>query len=112
MTLQYTEGVEAFTLAPFTGVLGWTKEEVEVFNVGVRNHAKDRRIHTLHNLWVSLFDSENQSGLALGLTSTNPLIAILYTLRSLSSYVLMSAAQMSTGYEIELIQTQPFLNAG
>jgi hypothetical protein len=42
MTLQYTEGVEAFTLAPFTGIL--------VFNIGVRNHAKDRRIHTLHNL--------------------------------------------------------------
>ena len=30
MTLQYTEGVEAFTLAPFTGLLGWTKEQVEV----------------------------------------------------------------------------------
>ncbi|KAH7310177.1 S-adenosyl-L-methionine-dependent methyltransferase [Rhexocercosporidium sp. MPI-PUGE-AT-0058] len=50
MTLQYTEGVEAFTLAPFTGILGWTKEEVEVFNVGVRKDAKDRSIHTLHNL--------------------------------------------------------------
>ena len=32
------------------GINGWTKEQVEVFNVGVRAHAKDRNIHTLHNL--------------------------------------------------------------
>jgi len=49
MMMQYTEGVEAFTLIPFTTILGWKKEEVEVLNAGVRKDAKDSRIHTLQH---------------------------------------------------------------
>jgi hypothetical protein len=38
-------GLEGFSMAPFTRALGWTKQEVEVFSVGVRNEMKDKRIH-------------------------------------------------------------------
>lgn len=50
MTLQYTEGVEAFTMLPFTGILGWSREEVEVLNAQVRTQAKDKTIHAMHEL--------------------------------------------------------------
>ena len=86
MTLQYTEGVEAFTLAPFTGILGWTKEEVEVFNIEVRKHAKDRSIHTLHNLYVSLFVFKNQSRVFKARKVLIPFIAISYMLRGLVDF--------------------------
>jgi hypothetical protein len=38
-------GLEGFSMAPFTRALGWTKQEVEVFSVGVRNEMKDEQIH-------------------------------------------------------------------
>ncbi|KAI9864789.1 MAG: hypothetical protein M1813_002559 [Trichoglossum hirsutum] len=47
--LQYLEGVEGFTLAPFTRVLGWTAEEVQVFLVDVRRDCRDPRIHAQHD---------------------------------------------------------------
>ncbi|KAL3422601.1 hypothetical protein PVAG01_06757 [Phlyctema vagabunda] len=52
MTLQYTEGVDAFTLLPFTGILGWSEDEVKIFNAKVRNDAKDKSIHTMHNFHI------------------------------------------------------------
>lgn len=42
------DGLDGFTMAMFTRVLGWTPEEVQVFLVNVRNQCKDR---TLHNYW-------------------------------------------------------------
>lgn len=39
------EGIEGFSLALFTRVLGWKKEEVEVFTAKVRNDLKNRDIH-------------------------------------------------------------------
>jgi len=45
-------GLEGLSLGLFTRVLGWTKEEVEVFLVGVRRDMKDTRIHTYKNMWV------------------------------------------------------------
>ncbi|WYZ42887.1 hypothetical protein EsH8_VI_000586 [Colletotrichum jinshuiense] len=42
---NFMDGIEGFTLAPFTRALGWTKEEVNVFLVDVRNDLKDRTIH-------------------------------------------------------------------
>ncbi|KAE9382009.1 TAM domain methyltransferase [Stipitochalara longipes BDJ] len=48
MSLNYTEGVDAFTKLPYTGVLGWTVEEVDVFNAKVRTHVKDKTIHAMH----------------------------------------------------------------
>ncbi|RDW81933.1 hypothetical protein BP6252_03045 [Coleophoma cylindrospora] len=50
MMFQYTEGVEAFILSPFTRLLGWTKAQVEEFSEKVQRDAQDRRIHTVHNL--------------------------------------------------------------
>ncbi|KAK2794092.1 hypothetical protein FQN52_009174 [Onygenales sp. PD_12] len=47
MALQCTEGVEAFTTYPFTQVLGWSKEEVEVFCAQLRADVKRRDVHAL-----------------------------------------------------------------
>ncbi|PGG97149.1 hypothetical protein AJ79_09330 [Helicocarpus griseus UAMH5409] len=50
MAIQYTEGVEAFTIQPFTNVLGWKPEEVQVFNAQVRSDIKRKDIHAMLNL--------------------------------------------------------------
>ncbi|KAK0099254.1 hypothetical protein ONS96_008488 [Cadophora gregata f. sp. sojae] len=42
------DGLEGFTMAMFTRVLGWTPEEVQIFLVDVRRDCKDRK---LHNYW-------------------------------------------------------------
>jgi len=42
------DGLEGFTMAMFTRVLGWTPEEVQLFLVEVRRDCKDKR---LHNYW-------------------------------------------------------------
>jgi hypothetical protein len=39
-------GIEGFSLALFTRVLGWTKKEVDVFLMKVKNDIKDRTIHS------------------------------------------------------------------
>jgi len=49
MSLQYTEGVDGFTTLPYTTILGWTKDEVDQFNVKVRAHVKDKSIHAMHD---------------------------------------------------------------
>ncbi|KAK2013967.1 S-adenosyl-L-methionine-dependent methyltransferase [Colletotrichum eremochloae] len=46
------EGLEAFSMAPFTRALGWTKDEVNVFLVDVRKELRDRSIHAYNPLWV------------------------------------------------------------
>ncbi|KAK2065388.1 S-adenosyl-L-methionine-dependent methyltransferase [Colletotrichum caudatum] len=38
-------GLEAFSMAPFTRTLGWTKDEVIVFLIDVRKELRDRGIH-------------------------------------------------------------------
>ncbi|KAN0121973.1 TAM domain methyltransferase [Hyaloscypha variabilis] len=48
MTLQYTEGVDGFTKLPYTTILGWTPQEVDVFNAKVRTQVKDKTIHAMH----------------------------------------------------------------
>ncbi|KAK2795973.1 hypothetical protein FQN50_009655 [Emmonsiellopsis sp. PD_5] len=48
--LQWTEGVEGFTTYPFTQVLGWSKEEVEVFCAQLRADVKKRNVHALLNV--------------------------------------------------------------
>jgi hypothetical protein len=42
------DGLEGFTMAIFTRVLGWQPEEVQVFLAGVREDTKNRQIH---NYW-------------------------------------------------------------
>jgi hypothetical protein len=49
MVVQYAEGVEAFTILPFTTILGWSREEVQVFIAGVRAHIKDKSIHAIQD---------------------------------------------------------------
>lgn len=49
-SLQYTEGVEAYTNLPLTSLLGWTKDEVDILNAQVRNHVKDKTIHAMNEL--------------------------------------------------------------
>jgi hypothetical protein len=41
-----TYGIEGFSLALFTRVLGWRKEEVDVFLIKVRRDIKDASIHS------------------------------------------------------------------
>ncbi|GJC86677.1 putative methyltransferase tdiE [Colletotrichum liriopes] len=43
--MQILDGLEAFTLRLFTGVLGWTKEEVFVLLAEVRRELKSRAFH-------------------------------------------------------------------
>lgn len=59
--LQIQEGMEAFTLAPLTRILGWTAEEVGVLLANVRNEMKDSRIHAYYNLYVCLSNRNSSS---------------------------------------------------
>jgi hypothetical protein len=40
-----TPSLEGFSMALFTRVLGWSKEEVETFLIDVRKDMKDPKIH-------------------------------------------------------------------
>ncbi|TKW59929.1 hypothetical protein CTA1_9882 [Colletotrichum tanaceti] len=46
------EGIEAWTMAPFTRALNWTKEEVNMFLIDVRRDAKDRGIHAYNPVYI------------------------------------------------------------
>ncbi|KAI9838376.1 MAG: hypothetical protein M1819_005644 [Sarea resinae] len=46
--LQFLDGLEAFSSATFTHVLGWSIEEVQVFLAQVRKDARQKGVHTLH----------------------------------------------------------------
>ncbi|KAL2824230.1 S-adenosyl-L-methionine-dependent methyltransferase [Aspergillus cavernicola] len=50
--VQFLEGLEAFSAATFTSVLGWSIEEVQVFLTLVRKDAKDSRVHMMHDFHV------------------------------------------------------------
>ncbi|KAL4757918.1 class I SAM-dependent methyltransferase [Aspergillus foveolatus] len=50
--LQMLDGLEAFSAATFTNILGWTIEEVQVFLALVRKDAKDRGVHMMHDFHV------------------------------------------------------------
>ncbi|KAL2220463.1 TAM domain methyltransferase [Thermoascus aurantiacus ATCC 26904] len=52
MAGQYLDGVDAFTNAPFTQVLKWSKLEVEVFNAKVRQDVLNRKYHAIHNFHI------------------------------------------------------------
>jgi hypothetical protein len=45
-------GLQGFCLALFTRVLGWSKDEVEVYLVPVRQAIQDRRVHAYHKLYA------------------------------------------------------------
>ncbi|KAK1760123.1 S-adenosyl-L-methionine-dependent methyltransferase [Echria macrotheca] len=52
MAVNFTEGVEAFTAVLFKDVLGWSKEEVEVLNAGVRSAVKKGDVHPIFDFLV------------------------------------------------------------
>ena len=43
--MNILQGLQGFTMAPFTRGLGWSPAQVEVFLVDVRKDLKDRKIH-------------------------------------------------------------------
>lgn len=47
------EGMESYSLALFTRVLGWDPEEVQVFLAGVRKELVDRSIHAYTKLYFN-----------------------------------------------------------
>ncbi|BDD56741.1 hypothetical protein MPDQ_002834 [Monascus purpureus] len=50
--LQFLDGLEAFTISTFTNVLGWSVPEVQLFLSQVRNDAKKRGSHIMHDFHV------------------------------------------------------------
>ncbi|OLN95936.1 Trans-aconitate 2-methyltransferase 8 [Colletotrichum chlorophyti] len=50
--LNFMEGIEAWTLAPFTRALNWSQVEVQVFLVDVRKELQDRNIHMYSPLYT------------------------------------------------------------
>ncbi|TDZ53115.1 Secondary metabolism regulator LAE1 [Colletotrichum trifolii] len=51
---NFLRGFEAFLMAPFTRIHGWTQEEVQVFLIDVRKDINDTRIHAyywIYSLW-------------------------------------------------------------
>lgn len=42
---NFTSGLSAFSMALFTRVLGWSKDEVDVFLVHVRREMKNKKVH-------------------------------------------------------------------
>lgn len=51
--LNFMEGLGGFTMAPFTRVLGWSQEEVEVLLAGVRKEFGTRKYHGYQKTCVS-----------------------------------------------------------
>ncbi|KAL2154645.1 hypothetical protein VTH82DRAFT_3321 [Thermothelomyces myriococcoides] len=52
MAVNFIEGVDTFTAAPFADVLGWAKEEIEALNDGVRDAVRNRSTHALFDFLV------------------------------------------------------------
>ncbi|KAL1970667.1 hypothetical protein VTN77DRAFT_4311 [Rasamsonia byssochlamydoides] len=48
--LQFIEGVEGLTAAAFSEILGWSEEEITVFNAKVRADCKRRDVHCMHEI--------------------------------------------------------------
>ncbi|KAF9633759.1 putative methyltransferase domain-containing protein [Lasiodiplodia theobromae] len=52
-TLQYLEGMEAFSYRLLTSVLDWKLEEVQVFNAKVAEEIKSNKVHAYYTLYVA-----------------------------------------------------------
>ncbi|KAI9829801.1 MAG: hypothetical protein M1826_005378 [Phylliscum demangeonii] len=51
--LQIQQGMEAFTLAPLTRIMGWKVDEVQVLLANARKEMKDPKIHAYYNFHVA-----------------------------------------------------------
>ncbi len=49
---NWLDGLQGFSLAWFSRVLGWSKDEIEVFLVGVRRAISEREVHAYHKSYV------------------------------------------------------------
>ena len=47
-----SEGLGGWTYKPFREGLGWTREQLEVFLVGVRRAVRERDVHAYHRVYV------------------------------------------------------------
>ena len=47
--MQIEDGLEAFSVAPFTRALGWSMEEVQLFLIDVRKDCADKDIHSVYD---------------------------------------------------------------
>ena len=52
LSLNFTEGVEAFTAVVFKDILGWSETEVEILNAQVRAVAKSKDVHPIFDFLV------------------------------------------------------------
>jgi len=52
LAVNFYEGVDAFTAVLFRDILGWSQEEVEVFNALVRAAAKRKHVHPIFDFVV------------------------------------------------------------
>lgn len=49
---NWLDGLQGFSLAWFSRVLGWSKDEIEVFLIGVRRAISEREVHAYHKSYV------------------------------------------------------------
>ena len=49
---NWLAGLQAFSLAVFSRFLHWSKEEIEVYLIGVRKAISDRSVHCYHKVYV------------------------------------------------------------
>ncbi|KZF25587.1 S-adenosyl-L-methionine-dependent methyltransferase [Xylona heveae TC161] len=52
---QYMDALQAFALGLLVDVLGWTREEMEVFLVDLRKDLSNRRFHAFHVMYVLFY---------------------------------------------------------
>ncbi|KAH8651931.1 S-adenosyl-L-methionine-dependent methyltransferase [Tricladium varicosporioides] len=49
---NWLSGLQGFTMAPFSRILNWNKNEIEVYLVNVRKGISDRRVHAYNKVYV------------------------------------------------------------
>ncbi|KAI9810834.1 MAG: hypothetical protein M1827_006041 [Pycnora praestabilis] len=57
--MNWIDGLQAFSLALFHRVLGWSKNEIEVYLIDVRKALRDRGVHAYQKAYVGLHPSHH-----------------------------------------------------
>ena len=63
--LQIMEGLEAFTYALFTRVLGYSQQEVDVVCAKIRKEMKDPKMHAFFYMYVFAYSIQPCSGVSI-----------------------------------------------